>query len=142
MQGDAFMVKAVMFKALGDNTRIEIIQLLAKGELCANEIHEHFDFSQPTLSYHMKMLTESGLVRARRDGAWVRYSLNRDAMNVLGNWISDQTEVQLNLSPLQETDTEEEFEPLAVGMYETKPSKTLINAEELRRRIVKYYEFS
>ncbi|MFA0815447.1 MAG: ArsR/SmtB family transcription factor [Anaerofustis sp.] len=135
------MVKAVMFKALGDNTRIEIIQLLAQGELCANEIHEHFEFSQPTLSYHMKMLTESGLVRARRDGAWVRYSLNRDAMSMLSNWIREQTESQMTLSEMN-CASEEDFEPLAVGMYETKPSRGVINAEELKRRIVKYYELS
>jgi len=130
-----------MFKALGDNTRIEIIQLLAQGELCANEIHEHFEFSQPTLSYHMKMLTESGLVRARRDGAWVRYSLNRDAMSMLSNWIREQTESQMTLSEMN-CASEEDFEPLAVGMYETKPSRGVINAEELKRRIVKYYELS
>ena len=136
----AVMVKSIMFKALGDNTRIEIIQLLAQGELCANEIHESFDFSQPTLSYHMKMLTESGLVRSRRDGAWVRYSLNKDAMNILMHWFDDQIASQRTQNSAQ---TEAEaFEPLAVGMYETKPSKATINAEELRRRIVKYYEFS
>jgi ArsR family transcriptional regulator len=135
------MVKAVMFKSAGGQHGIEIIQLLAQGELCANEIHEHFEFSQPTLSYHMKMLTESGLVRARRDGAWVRYSLNRDAMSMLSNWIREQTESQMTLSEMN-CASEEDFEPLAVGMYETKPSRGVINAEELKRRIVKYYELS
>lgn len=107
----AVMVKSIMFKALGDNTRIEIIQLLAQGELCANEIHESFDFSQPTLSYHMKMLTESGLVRSRRDGAWVRYSLNKDAMNILMHWLDDQIAAQSTQNSAQ---TEAEaFEPLA-----------------------------
>ena len=66
----------LIFKALSDETRLKIAKMLTKGELCACKILESFHITQPTLSYHMKILCDSGLVDARRDGAWMRYSLN------------------------------------------------------------------
>lgn len=65
-----------MLKALSDETRLKIVDLLSKGELCACEILEDFHITQPTLSYHMKILCDCGLVDSRRDGVWMRYSLN------------------------------------------------------------------
>ena len=64
-----------VFKALADETRLKIIDMLSCGELCACKILEQFSITQPTLSYHMKILTECGLVTARRDGAWMHYTL-------------------------------------------------------------------
>ncbi len=69
-----------IFKALADETRLKIIDLLSHGELCACNLLENFKITQPTLSYHMKALCDSGLVEARRDGAWMRYSLNRERL--------------------------------------------------------------
>lgn len=72
------------FKALTDETRLKIIDMLSCGEMCACDILEEFSISQSTLSYHMKILTESGLVNAVRDGAWMRYTLNKEmAENVI-----------------------------------------------------------
>ncbi|MDN5360247.1 MAG: ArsR family transcriptional regulator, arsenate/arsenite/antimonite-responsive transcriptional [Thermotogaceae bacterium] len=65
------------FKALSDVTRLQIMDLLSSGEMCACDILSEFSISQSTLSYHMKTLTESGLVHAKRDGAWMRYTLNK-----------------------------------------------------------------
>lgn len=65
-------------KALSDETRLKIIDMLSCGEMCACDILEEFSISQSTLSYHMKILTESGLINAIRDGAWIRYTLNKD----------------------------------------------------------------
>ena len=65
-----------VFKALGDETRLKIIEMLSCGELCACDILESFQITQPTLSYHMKILTESGLVIARKEGSWMRYRNN------------------------------------------------------------------
>ena len=67
-----------VFKALSDETRLKIIDMLSCGELCACHILEEFSISQSTLSYHMKILADSGLVNARRDGAWMRYTLNKE----------------------------------------------------------------
>lgn len=70
-----------IFKAISDETRLKIIDMLSCGEMCACDILEEFSISQSTLSYHMKILAESGLVNADRDGAWMRYTLNRDKIN-------------------------------------------------------------
>ncbi len=67
----------LIFKALSDETRLKIIDMLSCEELCACSILEAFAITQPTLSYHMKILTESGLVHSRKDGPWTRYSLNQ-----------------------------------------------------------------
>lgn len=67
-----------IFKALADETRLQILDMLSSGEYCACKLLEHFNFKQPTLSYHMKILTESGLVRGVRDGSWMRYTLVAD----------------------------------------------------------------
>ena len=67
---------ATIFKALGDETRLKIIEILSCGEICACEILESFHITQPTLSYHMKILTDCGLVKSRKEGSWIRYSNN------------------------------------------------------------------
>ena len=72
---------AVIFKALGDSTRLKILEMLSCGELCACDILEAFEITQPTLSYHMKSLTESGLVIARKEVSWTRYGNNEEVLN-------------------------------------------------------------
>lgn len=67
---------APIFKALSDSTRLKIIDMLSCGEMCACAILEKLSISQSTLSYHMKILTESGLISGVRNGAWMRYTLN------------------------------------------------------------------
>ncbi|MGE5628114.1 MAG: ArsR/SmtB family transcription factor [Solirubrobacterales bacterium] len=69
---------ASLFKAVSDETRLKIIDMLSCGEMCACDILEEISISQSTLSYHMKLLTDSGLVNGRRDGAWMRYTLNNE----------------------------------------------------------------
>lgn len=69
------------FKALSDETRLKIIDMLSCGELCACDILEAFSISQSTLSYHMKTLVDSGLVNGVRDRAWMRYTLNKEKTN-------------------------------------------------------------
>ncbi|NTV79222.1 MAG: winged helix-turn-helix transcriptional regulator [Clostridiales bacterium] len=69
-----------VYKALGDETRLKIIEILSCGELCACDILESFAITQPTLSYHMKILTECGLVISRKEGSWIRYSNNEEVI--------------------------------------------------------------
>lgn len=75
-----------IFKALADETRLEIIAMLQGGELCACKILERFEITQPTLSYHMKILADCGLINCRKDGAWMRYSLKIEAFAAIGDW--------------------------------------------------------
>lgn len=74
---------ASVFKVLADESRLQIIDMLSCGEMCACKILEKLNITQPTLSYHMKLLTEIGLVTGVRSGAWMRYSLNQDKISEL-----------------------------------------------------------
>lgn len=78
-----------VFKAISDETRLKIIDMLSCGEMCACDILGEFSISQSTLSYHMKILSKSGLVNAIRDGAWMRYTLNKDKTNAVLAFFTD-----------------------------------------------------
>lgn len=67
---------AAIFKALGDETRIEIITLLKGRSLCACQLLETLKITQPTLSHHMKVLNSAGIVTTQKTGTWSHYSLN------------------------------------------------------------------
>lgn len=73
-----FNSKIKILKALSDATRLRIVTMLSRENLCSCQILEEFDLSQATLSYHMKQLQDSGLVSGKKDGYWTRYSLNKD----------------------------------------------------------------
>lgn len=77
-----------ILKALSDETRLKIIDMLSCGELCACNILEKFSITQPTLSYHMKILTECGIVNADRDGAWMKYKLNKQKVEELTEFMT------------------------------------------------------
>lgn len=70
-----------VFKAMSDETRLKILNLLSSNKLCACDLLEHFSISQSTLSYHMKILSDSALVKGEKEGSWVRYALNQERMN-------------------------------------------------------------
>lgn len=78
-----------MMKALGDETRLKIFYMLTKGELCACNVLEEFNITQPTLSYHMKILCDCGLVNGRRDGIWMKYTINKEAYYYLKDFIDN-----------------------------------------------------
>lgn len=78
-----------LFKALADETRLKIIELLSSGEMCACQLLENFNITQPTLSYHMKILCDSGIVKGRREGAWMYYSNNRITLADISEFFSE-----------------------------------------------------
>jgi len=69
---------ATMFKAFCDENRLNILELLHSGEKCACQLLEELKITQPTLSHHMKILCESGIVSSRKEGKWTYYMLSRD----------------------------------------------------------------
>ena len=73
---------AELFRALGDPARVRIVNLLAtSGEpVCACELYEPLGLSQPTVSHHLKKLTDAGLLEREQRGKWAFFSLNRDAV--------------------------------------------------------------
>ena len=78
-----YETNAKIFKVLSDHNRLKIIDMLSCGEKCACDILEYFDFTQPTLSHHMKVLMDSGLVKCRKEGLWSYYSLDIISSNKL-----------------------------------------------------------
>ena len=72
-----------IFKALADETRLKIVEMLSCGEMCACDILEPFQITQPTLSYHMKILTDCGLIIGKRNGAWMQYSINQEKVTMV-----------------------------------------------------------
>ena len=81
-----------ILKALADETRLEIIQMLCREEMCACKILKNFDITQPTLSYHLRILTECGLLDSKREGAWIHYTLNQAAFAAVSSFFSDLCE--------------------------------------------------
>ncbi|WP_027400329.1 ArsR/SmtB family transcription factor [Anaerovorax odorimutans] len=78
--------KAKVFKALSDPNRLMILDMLSSEELCACKILEEFNITQPTLSHHMKILCESGLVNGKKEGKWMHYTLNENKLNQINNF--------------------------------------------------------
>lgn len=64
---------------LANSRRVEIIMLLMEGEKCACELGQRLKITQPSISRHMTVMCDSGLVSGRKQGRWMRYSLNREA---------------------------------------------------------------
>ena len=74
------------FKTLADETRVKIVlELIKKDELCACKLLELVDCQQSTLSHHMRLLVESGIVKARKDWKWTHYSINKERISEIGN---------------------------------------------------------
>jgi len=90
-----------VMKALSDPNRVRILKLLQHQSLCVCEIQAALDIAQPTVSNHLKVLEEAGLVFSRKDGLWVNYfvsdgSSSPYAAAILGNlrhWLTDDPEI-------------------------------------------------
>ena len=80
---------ALICKALGDSKRLQIVQMLSDGEKCGCKLLEAFDITQPTLSHHMKILCECGLVNDRKEGKWHHYSLNCETLQGFKKFIEN-----------------------------------------------------
>ena len=69
---------ARVFKAFCDENRLAVLEMLQSGEKCACILLEKLNITQPTLSHHMKILIDSGIVTARKEGKWTHYSISAD----------------------------------------------------------------
>ncbi|MSS62714.1 ArsR/SmtB family transcription factor [Velocimicrobium porci] len=76
-------------KALGDSNRLQIVQMLSNGEKCGCELLETFKITQPTLSHHMKILCDCGLVNDRKEGKWHHYSLSCETLKGFKDYIEN-----------------------------------------------------
>ena len=78
-----------MFKAFADENRIQILELLRDGERCACRLLEEMKITQPTLSHHMKILCDSGIVVGRKEGKWMHYSISEDGLENVRNYLEE-----------------------------------------------------
>ena len=81
---------ASIAKALGDPIRLQLVDVLRKnaGQVCVCELVPLFDLSQPTVSHHLKVLREAGIVGSERRGLWAYYYVNPETMEELSGWLS------------------------------------------------------
>lgn len=82
---------AAIFKAFCDENRIRILQLLSTGEKCACKLLEEVQVTQPTLSHHMKILCDSGIVVGRKDGKWTHYSVSKSGVELAKQYLNTLT---------------------------------------------------
>ena len=77
-------------KALGDPIRLQLVDVLRKhaGKVCVCELTPLFDVGQPTVSHHLKVLRDAGLVDSERRGLWAYYYVNPDALEELSGWLT------------------------------------------------------
>ncbi|MGB5005718.1 MAG: autorepressor SdpR family transcription factor [Ferruginibacter sp.] len=75
-----------LFKALNDATRREILELLKKKDLTAGEIADRFNISKPSISHHLDLLKQAGLVHSVKEGQYIYYSLNTTVMDEIIKW--------------------------------------------------------
>ena len=84
--------RALVFKALADENRLHVVEILAgRGETCACELLDELDVTQPTLSHHMKVLCDCGIVRCRREGRWRHYSVDSQVATGLASFFAGLT---------------------------------------------------
>lgn len=83
---------ASMFKAFCDENRLQILDLLQDGEKCACRLLEEMQITQPTLSHHMKILCDSGVVVGRKEGKWMHYSISKDGLENVMNYLNELME--------------------------------------------------
>lgn len=72
---------AAYFKVFSDPVRLEVIKLLLEGESCSCTMINRLPISQPTLSYHLKQISDAGLATAKREGNWIKYHINKDKID-------------------------------------------------------------
>ena len=71
---------AQLFHALSDRVRLDVIELLMGGEHCVCDLTSHLDIGQSSLSWHLKTLSDAGIIVGRREGRWVYYALDMDVI--------------------------------------------------------------
>jgi ArsR family transcriptional regulator, arsenate/arsenite/antimonite-responsive transcriptional repressor len=77
----------IVFKALNDATRREILEMLQKKDLTAGEIADNFRISFPSISHHLDLLKQAQLVTTKKEGQYVYYSLNTTVMDEIVKWL-------------------------------------------------------
>ena len=81
----------LLFKALNDQTRRDILELLKEGDLTAGAIADHFAITRPSISHHLDLLKQAGLVVAEKEGQFIYYSINTTVLDEVLKWVIELT---------------------------------------------------
>ena len=100
---------ALIFKAFCDENRIRILKLLRGSEKCACKLLEELNISQPTLSHHMKILCDSGIVTGRKEGKWMHYSISAEGSQIAKSCLNELTTVNGNTEANTDFQLKEDF---------------------------------
>ena len=92
---------AKIFKAFCDETRLLVLSLLQSGEKCACDLLAQVNVGQSTLSHHMKILTESGIVMARKNGKWTYYSISQEGSSTAIQLLKNLTKVEMGTAKIK-----------------------------------------
>jgi ArsR family transcriptional regulator len=76
-----------LLRALAEPLRLQVIEALGSGERCVCDLTTDLDLAQSKLSFHLKVLKEAGLIRARQEGRWIYYRLDPAALTALQDWL-------------------------------------------------------
>ena len=79
---------ARLFKALSDENRLRMIELVAEKEYCATDLHKMLNMGQSVFSHHMKKLTDADIIDYRKSGKWVYYSINQDTFEMIKGFLN------------------------------------------------------
>lgn len=97
MSKSKYEKNAMVFKAFCDENRLMILELLQTGEKCACKLLEDLNIGQSTLSHHMKILCDSGVVNARKEGKWTHYSISVEGSVCAKELLEKVTEIYANV---------------------------------------------
>ncbi|MFW5847739.1 MAG: ArsR/SmtB family transcription factor [bacterium] len=80
---------AIIFKALGDKNRLILLNLIAKGETCGCTLIDKVDISQPTMTYHINILEDAGLITSKKEGTWRKLFIKKETLTKVSSFIMD-----------------------------------------------------
>ncbi|CAI3540668.1 MAG: ArsR/SmtB family transcription factor [Clostridium neonatale] len=93
-----YTLNSRVFKAFCDENRLMILEMLQTGEKCACHLLDQMNISQSTLSHHMKILCESGIVVSRKEGKWTYYSISSEGSEYAVELLKQLTEVNIKIN--------------------------------------------
>lgn len=93
-----YQQQATVFRAFCDENRLRILEMLRSGEMCACKLLENLEIGQSTLSHHMKILCDAGIVTGRVEGKWTHYRISAEGAAHAAELLAAVTAVQANAS--------------------------------------------
>jgi ArsR family transcriptional regulator len=85
---------ALIFKALGDKNRLALLELITQGENCGCTLIDKLDITQPTMTYHINILEEAGLITSKKEGIWRKLEINQGSLDILKNYLNSLEKVE------------------------------------------------